>query len=222
MYSLQMDWYSIYKRNATEKNELHMKNGYDYLSKDQYNNMIKELLDDLKLNKTSKILDAGCGAGAFSKVVKSYGTTDIYGVDFVQELVEFAKKEIPEGTFYHKSIDDLSIFEDNTFDYVLSNGVFLYLTLENAKKALQEFKRVVKPNGIVFIGDINDYEKKHIYNNLRKTTHKKSPDHLHLKKSFFNIDQLQVQKIVDYENTGFKDLVITSSYRYGIYLKKIP
>ena len=48
-------------------------------------------------------------------------------------------------------IRDLSRFDDSSFDIIFCVGTIIYMNFEDMKKALEEFKRVCKPNGILLI-----------------------------------------------------------------------
>ena len=51
---------------------------------------------------------------------------------------------------HHKtSIDDLSMFEDNTCDLIYSSHSFEYFDVVEAPKVLLEWKRVLRPSGVL-------------------------------------------------------------------------
>ncbi len=45
-------------------------------------------------------------------------------------------------------------FEDNTFDVVLNEAMLTMLNHENKEKAIKEYYRVLKPNGILLTHDV--------------------------------------------------------------------
>jgi len=50
---------------------------------------------------------------------------------------------------YRRSVDDLSIFEDNSADLIYASHVLEYFSLEDAERVLTEWRRVLKPGGIL-------------------------------------------------------------------------
>ena len=102
-------------------------------------------------NKKGKILDLGCGSGRH--FVKNKGI--IYGIDFSEEMVKFAKKKAKKSGIKvivkKESADDLH-FEDNFF----SSAIFIATlhcieTAEKREKALRELFRVLEPGSEALI-----------------------------------------------------------------------
>jgi predicted SAM-dependent methyltransferase len=65
---------------------------------------------------------------------------------------------------HHKrNIDDLSVFEDNSADLIYSSHNFEYFDRVDAKRVLAEWRRVLKPGGLLRLA-VPDFEKLiHIY-----------------------------------------------------------
>jgi len=89
--------------------------------------------------KTGKLLDIGCGRGyyidAFNKLGFETGGCDVEVVreDVIQ--VNLEKSKLP--------------YEDNTFDFVFSKSVIEHI--KNTDNYLSEIKRVLKPDGMLFL-----------------------------------------------------------------------
>ena len=89
------------------------------------------------------ILDVGCGHGLDSKPLMSLGVKYL-GVDPIEENLELAREDNPEGDFRLGYMQELP-FEDNSFDWVFTAGVWDVLsTVENMKKGIEECMRVAK------------------------------------------------------------------------------
>jgi ubiquinone/menaquinone biosynthesis C-methylase UbiE len=102
------------------------------------------------LSKDAQVLDVGCAAGRDSALLKGFGF-EIVGVDLSQELITIAKKENPEIEFVRANFLDLS-FEDDSFDGVWASASLVHLeTEEQVGKALLEFKRVLKKEGVAYL-----------------------------------------------------------------------
>ena len=98
-----------------------------------------------KTSKIRQILDAGCGTGAALSFLSHFG--DVIGVDIASEALRYAKKL---GNVRKANISNLP-FNDQTFDLIYSFGVLYHQWVQDDKKALKEYFRVLKPNGILLI-----------------------------------------------------------------------
>jgi arsenite methyltransferase len=103
------------------------------------------------------ILDIGCGAGvdALIAALMVGPSGSVTGIDPVPEMLARAQKNaVLAGAlnveFREGSAEELP-FSDNTFDAVITNGVF-NLVVDKAK-ALGEVYRVLKPRGRFLIAD---------------------------------------------------------------------
>jgi ubiquinone/menaquinone biosynthesis C-methylase UbiE len=105
-----------------------------------------------------KILDAGCAFGGLSiHICETFPNIEAVGVDFSQKQVDFASKQAKSTsvsdrlTFIKADVQQLP-FEDNSFDAVFNLNVAHII--ENPIKMFNEFERVLKPGGKVFIKDL--------------------------------------------------------------------
>lgn len=131
-----IDWYD---KNAKE----YEKNTVDLIDFDQ----IEEFCGYLP--KKAKILDAGCGFGRDSKVFfdRKY---DVTGVDLSKSLLKIAKEKYPQINFVKANLLKLP-FENKSFDGVWAHASLVHFEKDNEiKKVLDEFNRVLKPNGILY------------------------------------------------------------------------
>jgi ubiquinone/menaquinone biosynthesis C-methylase UbiE len=146
------------------------------------------------LPKKATILDAGCAAGRDTNRLSQKGL-QVTGLDLSSGLITLARKTFPTITFIEGNMLSLP-FPDNTFDGVWACASLLHLeTVADVTKALREFHRVMKQNGIVYvsvktqIGDaktevVNDSLSQHdrffqfelISLEQRKGTHKRIPE----------------------------------------------
>lgn len=109
--------------------------------------------DFVDLKHNSLILDLGCGAGTYCKLLTKKGHS-VIGIDYSFETLKKAKKIIDEEQvhLYQAEIYHLP-FKDKTFDEVVCIGVFQYVARE--KDAILEIARVLKNGGIFFLGTLN-------------------------------------------------------------------
>lgn len=112
----------------------------------EFNTTINYILKYLK--KDNNILDVGAGTGKYSIYLDNLG----YDVTAV-ELVKHNLAQIPKNIkSYQGNALDLSKFNDESFDIVLLFGPLYHLiSLEEKIKAINEAKRVLKKDGLIFI-----------------------------------------------------------------------
>jgi SAM-dependent methyltransferase len=95
---------------------------------------LRKLMEIGDLRKC-RVLDLGCGLGAlYPLLMEKFGEVHYTGIDIVPEMVEFAARKFPQARFY--CCDLLTECLGETFDYVLSSGVF-----NNAMPDCDEFMR---------------------------------------------------------------------------------
>ena len=115
------------------------------------------LFEMLPLNSSDHILDAGCGLGAHCRVLaKRIGKEgSVTGIDKSEVMIRSAREmELSEkGAPVQFDIGDVCElpYPANSFGGIISDRVFMHL--ERPMEALREFKRVLKPNGWVAIGE---------------------------------------------------------------------
>ena len=102
---------------------------------------------------TLSVLDAGCGAGAWSRRFKEK-KCEVTGLDFSEGMLKLAKS-LDYRLGYCRS--DLFHFPvcDNAFDVVFFGYVLHHFTKPEIGKILREAHRVVKKNGVVASIDPN-------------------------------------------------------------------
>ena len=104
-----------------------------------------EVIDFLK-NKNGKVLDMGCGSGRNFINDKNL---KIYGVDFSEEILKFAKKRADTlgiNVKLKKRNGNKIPFDDNFFDYAICFSVLHCIdSSEKRKKTIEELYRVLKP-----------------------------------------------------------------------------
>ncbi len=124
-----------------------------------HSSMAKRWLSEIEKNlpegKRLNILDVGCGSGFFTILLAKQGHqvtgTDLTP-DMVQKSTELAREEQAECSFQIMDAENLD-FADETFDVVISRN--LTWTLPDAKRAYSEWKRVLKPGGVLLNFDAN-------------------------------------------------------------------
>lgn len=109
---------------------------------------IEEFMSRLP-NKELPVLDAGCAFGRDTALFSKNGLK-VEGIDMSDGLLERAKERHPDLSFHKMDIRQLE-FPDESFSGIWCNATLLHLTNEDMEKALDEFRRVLIPNGIIFM-----------------------------------------------------------------------
>lgn len=112
----------------------------------------------LHIDVNDKILEIGCGTGAFLWEMNRLGYQNIIGIDVADKAKEFSI--MPEVTFQGNAAK--INFEDNNFDLVVSIGVYEHLTAEDFEPSLKEITRVGK-RAVLWI-DMDEGNSDHIFN----------------------------------------------------------
>ncbi len=96
------------------------------------------------------VLEAGVGTGA--NLIHYSSDVKVIGVDFSPKMLEIAAQKLPhvlaEIELKLADIQELP-FPDNTFDTVITACVFC--SVPDAQKGFQELRRVVKPEGNLYL-----------------------------------------------------------------------
>ncbi|MEM3841578.1 MAG: class I SAM-dependent methyltransferase [Candidatus Micrarchaeaceae archaeon] len=135
----------------------------------------------------AKILDAGCGNGAFLRAIKSiHKSINAVGIDkdskAIKQAVRIESKR-PMGLKYAVCQIEKLMFKTSTFDIVIIALVLHEVEPKARKAMLKEAKRVLKRNGKIIVID-GPLEKNSIIKAMRS---------LHMK-------NINVSKFNDYDN----------------------
>lgn len=105
------------------------------------------------VSKDSRILDVGCGYGRILRALSDAGFADLSGIDAAENMIKRARRELPDLTFYSNPDGNIP-FEVNSFDAVLLFGVLTCVPEESDQtKLMNDIKRVLKPDGILYVND---------------------------------------------------------------------
>lgn len=113
-----------------------------------------------KLPKKAKILDFGCGSGNNSTIFIAEGH-EVFGIDVTESILPLVKKNLELHNldplnimrFTHAKAPLVNLpYEDNTFDFILSNQVHYYSGSEQEIHDInKDLFRVLKPDGSFFV-----------------------------------------------------------------------
>ena len=118
---------------------------YENKPQGYYDNVREEMLKYLP-ETAQKILDIGCGNGAFASVVKQKNDAEVWGIELMEEEAKVAV-EVLDKVFVggcEKYIDGLP---EHYFDVIYLNDVLEHLA--DPYSVLETLKSKLAPNGVV-------------------------------------------------------------------------
>jgi ubiquinone/menaquinone biosynthesis C-methylase UbiE len=107
----------------------------------------------LRNDSSATALDFGCGTGRICRFL-STRLKKVIGIDITLEMLAVAGKECASPNVCYAQFDGTTLpIKDNTIGLIVSIGVLQYIVPEKdvAVKALDEFKRVLKPQGKILL-----------------------------------------------------------------------
>lgn len=118
--------------------------------------MAEDLLRRCGINEKSQVLEVGCGTGFMACRTAKEKNCRIVGIDISERMIGMAKERanrlgIEDKVTFRMADARTLPFDDNSFDVVFAQFVTVLL---DKKKALAEYKRVLKPGGFLGLVDI--------------------------------------------------------------------
>jgi len=97
---------------------------------------------------TRRVLDAGCGDGAFLAFLRRRGF-QVSGLELAQGAVTRAKRRCPDADVRIGSLEERLPFDDEDYDAVWCTDVLEHIF--DVHGALAELNRVLKPDGLLML-----------------------------------------------------------------------
>jgi ubiquinone/menaquinone biosynthesis C-methylase UbiE len=114
-----------------------------------------KFMELLKVRKAKSILDAGAGNGWDSLYFKEHGF-NVISADISDEMIYTCREKGLEA--YVMDFYKLE-FNDDSFDAVWSLNSLLHVSKEDFSIVLDEFNRVLKPEGLLYIGIFGGFDR---------------------------------------------------------------
>lgn len=147
------DWLkTVYSETSSSKLNKHYKNWANLYDTDMSSwgyayplQLNKILTNKLRLKKTIKILDAGCGTGYVAEVLNKLNYKNITGIDFSEEMLAIARSKKIYKKLICQSLNEKIELRSTQFELIICTGV---LTSGHVgPSALNELIRLLKPQG---------------------------------------------------------------------------
>ena len=115
------------------------------------------LLDEVR---GKRVLVLGCGGGQDCVALDKMGAIAV-GIDQSAKQIEYARKyaarhDAPNASFVEGTVEDLSRFDDESFDAAVSAHMLNYV--ERIDDTLRETARVLKPGGALVISVLHPFD----------------------------------------------------------------
>lgn len=115
------------------------------------------LMQLITMNQGGRILDAGCGTGTLTVMIKKhFPQTEVVGLDGDRNILQIANSKVfLSGDLIqldHGFVTSLP-YNNESFNACVCSLVIHHLTTENKQKAFYEFYRILKPGGKLYIVD---------------------------------------------------------------------
>ncbi|MBA3581316.1 MAG: class I SAM-dependent methyltransferase [Gammaproteobacteria bacterium] len=94
------------------------------------------------------VLDVGCGGGHSTQALHEQEITDVWGLDASPYLLQHAARRYPQLKFV-QGLAEQTTFPAQRFDGITACFVFHELPPKYADAALIEFRRILKPGGLI-------------------------------------------------------------------------
>ncbi len=104
-----------------------------------------------------RVLDISCGSGYGTQFLALHGAIEVVGVDVDEASINFASKFYAHPNVQHIQSDAHYVrqLEDASFDLIVSFETIEHL--QRPRQFLAEVRRLLKPNGQVFLSCPNDH-----------------------------------------------------------------
>lgn len=115
-----------------------------------YQELLKEICEELRINRGEEILEAGCGSGNLAFEIYKSGAK-VVGLDNSEKFLKICQKKYPEIKTVFADLRNKLPFPDESFDKIASNNALYALSPTEQLQALKEFYRILKLGGRLVI-----------------------------------------------------------------------
>ncbi|MEH7384524.1 class I SAM-dependent methyltransferase [Bacillus sp. JJ1521] len=157
--------------------------------------LTKKIFENEMINKSSRILDVGCGTGQTSAYLAARYGAKVTGMDINPIMIKKAKNRMAKYQLpveiIQGSIEKCPL-EDSNYDFIISESV---LSFVNKPKALKEIFRLLKHGGRFIANELT--VNRRLWTNFEEEI-----------KQFYGLDSLLMERdwITLFELAGFKNL----------------
>lgn len=123
---------------------------YRFLYEDE---LLRTIIEDFNLSKESVVLDAGCGTGRGSLVLKQmFEGVDAFDIS-EKMIVENSQRFSGEGINFFTSTFSSISSKSEKYDVIFVGGVFMCMSDNEVSDALVAIRKMLKPRGKLIVRD---------------------------------------------------------------------
>jgi ubiquinone/menaquinone biosynthesis C-methylase UbiE len=137
-----MNDYDKTKNNYNKGFEWHFEKTFSY-------DWSKQLDKFVKILKGNKVLDAGCGTPRDINLFLK-NNIEVEGIDFSEEAIKKCRSSYPDLTFYIGDFNKVNV-PNEYYDGIWASASVLNISKKDLPALFQEFLRILKPGGIIYI-----------------------------------------------------------------------
>jgi SAM-dependent methyltransferase len=155
MTGFERQWQSRFEKFATRHRADHLVSGWSAAGLRRRFAIFESLLDQGIVGAGAPVLELGCGAGTYVRLVAKRGHP-VVGLDYSLPSLDRALAADPSRAGRYVAGDASRLpFQDHSFKAVTCIGVFQ--ALERPETALTEIARVLGPAGVVVLETLNPW-----------------------------------------------------------------
>lgn len=130
--------------------------GFGNYALEEWKAMVASVAGLAGVARTSRVLEIGCGAGAFLYELHRQTGCKVSGLDYSRTLLEHARRHLPFGDFAHLEASGLAGLAGE-FDAIFSHSVFIYFPDRGyVSQVLAAAFDKLAPGGVLCVQDLND------------------------------------------------------------------
>lgn len=151
--------------------------GFGSYSTRDWTSMVASVASLVGVQQGSRVLEIGCGAGAFLYELHRQTGCRVAGLDYSGSLIEDARRCLPFGNFVQLDAAGLSEL-DGSFDAIFSHSVFIYFPDQDyVRRVLAAAFAKLSPGGALCLQDLNDLGCKPDYEAHRRRAYRRPEDY---------------------------------------------
>lgn len=160
MADFRVEW----EECAKEPNNI-LATGRAGVSESTFWDILRDILDKIKVSKNDIVLDIGCAHGLYDIELSKLSSL-VVGMDYSKEFLHRAKRNLENDLSIRILGGDVRAIpcRRGVFTKVVCYNMFHYLgDVPTVKSTLTDIKRVCKPDAVILIGDLPNLERKSLY-----------------------------------------------------------
>ncbi|MCD8230797.1 MAG: class I SAM-dependent methyltransferase [Clostridiales bacterium] len=105
------------------------------------------------VNPNAKVLDVGCGYGRTLDELYHIGYRNLTGLDFSKGMIDRGREQFPYLDLRVKDTDKIDMPDESVDAVILFAVLTCIRTNEEQRSLIREIRRVLSPNGILYVND---------------------------------------------------------------------